>query len=112
MGTTGGLRCVSLTARSGRNLLHVGIAYDSLQFHREVHLETGGQLHLFMQAKACCGEAPEVALSVVGHRTLLEGAHLLGRQLTVSEGQGRLPERPSELCPLAPIHWAPASSVT
>lgn len=68
---------------------------DSLQLHREVHLEGGGQLRLFMQTEACCGEAPEVALSILGHWALLEGA-----QLTVSEGQGGLPERPSELCPL------------
>lgn len=67
---------------------------------RAVHLETGGRLHLFMQTKACCGEAPEVALSILGHRTLLEGAHLQESQLTVSKGQGQLPERPSELCPL------------
>lgn len=72
---------------------------DSLQLHREVHLEGGGQLRLFMQAEACCGEAPEVALSILGHLTLLEGA-----QLTVSEGQGGLPERPSELCLLGLLY--------
>lgn len=50
---------------------------DSLQLHREVHLETG-QLRLFMQTEACCGEAPEVALSILGHWTLFESVHLLG----------------------------------
>lgn len=44
---------------------------------REVHLETG-QLRLFMQTEACCGEAPEVALSILGHWTLFERVHLLG----------------------------------
>lgn len=68
----------SLTARFDRNLLRVEVPCDSLQLHREVHLEGGGQLRLFMQTEACCGEAPEVALSILGHWALLEGAHLLG----------------------------------
>lgn len=111
----------NLMARFGRpkELVAYEVPCDSLPLQREPHSESGGQLYLFMQTEACCGEVSgtEAASTLrlfcpywgIGYSSnehiLWEASSLFQKGKDGCQGD----QVNCAYWAPPPIHWAPAS---